>query len=78
MTTYYLHHNQNGCITKFGADDDSTAHVIASALLKRMTVDHGGMLYTKAWDGERSTVLTFDRCGGINIAGIHACSGCGR
>lgn len=74
MTTYYLHHNQNGGIMKFGADDDSTAQTIASALLKRMTVNHGGMLYTK--EGcERTTVLQFDICGGININGVHACSG---
>jgi hypothetical protein len=81
MTTYFLHYNQNGGITKFGAEDNSTAQCIASALLRRMTTDRGGVLYTKdaedRADGSLpyTTVMNFDRCGGITVNGIHACPG---
>jgi len=78
MTTYYLHHNQNGGVMKFGAEDDSTAQTIAESLLRRMTVDKGGVLYTKSEGKEGSIyndILKFDRCGGININGVHACGG---
>ena len=71
MKTYYLHHNQNGRVLPFGARDNSDAQEIAGALLRRMTVDKGGVLYTKTRD-KRYTVQNFTSDGGITVNGVHA------
>ena len=75
MTRYILHHNQNGTRIAFGAETPETARLIAGALLHRMTTDRGGELFTYDNGSMPLQVAKFERCGGITVYGVHACTG---